>query len=211
MCAGVDVVVFISNCKKSGGAQRLRFIKELMSYIPVHSYGGCLNNRKEKEIPNDPRWPAHDQRRARKLKTLEHYKFYLAFENLGVSDYVSEKVYEGLIAGTLPVYRGAEGISKFLPDKKAAINANHMSAREIADILLALSKDEDAYDEYFAYKKRPIADSFVEVAQRSYCHPNALCRLCDYGLNYRKTHARRALLQVDSIGNITSADPVSSH
>jgi hypothetical protein len=84
--SGVHVVTFISNCKKSGGANRLKFIQELMSYIPVspplppsfsfeidlplfvgqiHSYGGCLNNRKEQEIPHDPRWPQHDQRRAR--------------------------------------------------------------------------------------------------------------------------------------------------
>ena len=33
----------------------------------------------------------------RKLKTLENYKFYLAFENLGVADYVSEKVSESLL------------------------------------------------------------------------------------------------------------------
>jgi hypothetical protein len=32
---GVNVVVFISNCKKAGGANRLKFIKELMEYIPV--------------------------------------------------------------------------------------------------------------------------------------------------------------------------------
>ena len=32
---GVNVVTFISNCKKAGGANRLKFIKELMNYIPV--------------------------------------------------------------------------------------------------------------------------------------------------------------------------------
>lgn len=37
---GVEVVAFISNCKKAGGASRLKFIKELMGYIPV---GGTIN------------------------------------------------------------------------------------------------------------------------------------------------------------------------
>lgn len=32
---GVHVVTFISNCKKAGGANRLKFIQELMTYIPV--------------------------------------------------------------------------------------------------------------------------------------------------------------------------------
>lgn len=31
----------------------------------VHSYGKCLNNRQEPEMPEDPKWPAPAQRRAR--------------------------------------------------------------------------------------------------------------------------------------------------
>lgn len=40
----------------------------------------------------DPTWPSIAQRRARKVKVLSRYKFYLAFENAPVEDYVSEKV-----------------------------------------------------------------------------------------------------------------------
>jgi hypothetical protein len=43
-------------------------------------------------MPDDPAWPPIAQRRARKVKVLSHYKFYLAFENHPVDDYVSEKV-----------------------------------------------------------------------------------------------------------------------
>ena len=46
------------------------------------------------------------------MKVLSHYKFYLAFENLAVPDYVSEKVFEGLFAGALPVYRGTNAIRR---------------------------------------------------------------------------------------------------
>lgn len=63
--------------------------------LQIHSYGKCLNNRAEpdsKSIPDDPRWPAIAQRRARKIKILSNYKFYLAFENAPIQDYVSEKV-----------------------------------------------------------------------------------------------------------------------
>ncbi len=58
------------------------------------SYGKCLHNRDEPILPEDPKWPKLEgpQRRARKVKILSHYKFYLAFENLAVADYVSEKV-----------------------------------------------------------------------------------------------------------------------
>ena len=50
-------------------------------------------------MEDDPRWPPLAQRRARKVKVLRHYKFYLAFENFSVQDYVSEKVFESLFAG----------------------------------------------------------------------------------------------------------------
>jgi hypothetical protein len=51
-----------------------------------------LNNRVEPNLPDDPAWPSIAQRRARKILILSHYKFYLAFENAPIEDYVSEKV-----------------------------------------------------------------------------------------------------------------------
>ena len=46
-------------------------------------------------VAEDPRWPPIAQRRARKVKVLSNYKFYLAFENAAFEDYVSEKVRDG--------------------------------------------------------------------------------------------------------------------
>ena len=51
-----------------------------------------MHNRDEPVMKDDPSWPEVAQRRARKVKVLSHYKFYLAFENSPVDDYVSEKV-----------------------------------------------------------------------------------------------------------------------
>jgi hypothetical protein len=89
---GVSVVLFTSNCKAAGATQRYKYIEELMKHIEVHSYGSCLKNRDEPSMPNDPTWPPIAQRRARKIKVLSNYKFYLAFENAPIDDYVSEKV-----------------------------------------------------------------------------------------------------------------------
>lgn len=197
---GVDVAVFISNCKKAGGANRLKYVKEMMEYIPMHSYGGCLGNRKEKEIPYDDRWPKHDQRRARKHKTLSQYKFYLAFENTGVRDYVSEKVYDALIGGTLPVYRGAEGIRKFMPDEHSFVNGNGMSPKELADVLIHLGQNEQEYNKYFEWKNHPLDPNFKEMTERSYTHPKVLCRLCDYAA-MKKHEAGSRKLQLRGYDN----------
>lgn len=95
---------------------------------------------------------------------------------------MSEKVYEGLIAGTLPVYRGADNINSFLPEH-SFINANDMTPRALATMLIELATDEVKYNAYFDFKKRPLAKTFIAIANQSYCHPSALCRLCTYHAN----------------------------
>ena len=119
----------------------------------------------------------------RKIKILSHYKFYLAFENLAVPDYVSEKVFEGLFSGSLPVYRGTEGVERFLPSSDSFIDANNMTPKELADMLNILANDENRYSKYFDFKKRQISNQFLNITSMSYCHPNVLCRLCDYAIS----------------------------
>lgn len=67
-----------------------------------------------------------------------------------------------------------------MPSRDSFINANQMSAKQIADLLIRLSTDEVAYNQYFKYRSEPLSEKFYEITQRSYCHPNVLCRLCDY-------------------------------
>jgi hypothetical protein len=90
--SGVEVVLFTSNCANAGAKGRYQYIEELMKHVDIHSYGKCFKNREEPEYPYDPIWPQIAQRRARKIKILSNYRFYLAFENYPVDDYVSEKV-----------------------------------------------------------------------------------------------------------------------
>ena len=43
-----------------------------------------------------------DRDRSDKMKILERYKFYLAFENSSEDDYVTEKIYHALRVGSVP-------------------------------------------------------------------------------------------------------------
>ncbi|KAJ1439633.1 hypothetical protein B484DRAFT_427673 [Ochromonadaceae sp. CCMP2298] len=181
----VSVALFTSNCANAGAKMRYKYIEELMQLIPTHSYGACLKNREEPTMADDPRWPAIAQRRARKIKILSNYKFYLAFENAPVLDYVSEKVFEGLIAGSLSVYRGSPSIQRFMPSNSSMpsfVDANDLSPQQLADLLLRLSKDEKEYSTYFAFKQQPLSAQFTHMAMQSYVHPNVLCRMCQYAL-----------------------------
>lgn len=177
---GVSIAAFISNCKKGGAETRTEYLQQLMKSIPVHSYGGCLKNREEPVMEVDKRWPHVAQKRARKIKILSNYKFYLAFENSQVEDYVSEKAFESLFAGAIPIYRGAERISLFMPSKESYIDANKMAPHQVAAIVKKLENDEDLYNNYMAYKSKPISQQFHQIALDSFTHPNVMCRLCEY-------------------------------
>lgn len=43
------VAFFASNCGTGGADIRLNYVKELMNYIDVDSYGGCLHNKDYKK------------------------------------------------------------------------------------------------------------------------------------------------------------------
>lgn len=50
-----------------------------------------------------------------KLSVLSNYRFSLCFENMPMQGYVTEKIFDCLYAGTVPVYLGAPDIDKIIP------------------------------------------------------------------------------------------------
>ena len=160
------VTLFISSGMNRSG--RLEYATELMRYLDVHSYGKVFRNR---DIPND-RW------RATKLDIVPSYKFDLAFENAIAEDYVSEKFFDPLLAGTVPVYLGAPNVEMFAPGDHCFINtADFSSPKDLADYLLYLDKNDAEYQAYLAWKDRPLRPAFLELLARHDEPPfTRLCR-----------------------------------
>lgn len=51
-----------------------------------------------------------------KYEVLSQYKFSLCFENMAMKGYVTEKIFDCLYAGTVPLYLGATDISDLIPE-----------------------------------------------------------------------------------------------
>lgn len=49
-----------------------------------------------------------------KYETLSHYRFCLCFENMQMTGYVTEKIFDSLYAGTIPLYLGAPDITSLI-------------------------------------------------------------------------------------------------
>ena len=87
-------------------------MKQLSKVLPLHSFGSCLHTRDlEKELPACAQYTRiHANRDPVKECTLHHYKFYLAFENSQSPGYVTEKLWQALKMGSVPIYWGAQDI-----------------------------------------------------------------------------------------------------
>lgn len=64
-----------------------------------------------------------------KKKILSDYNFTLCFENMEYPGYVTEKIFDAICAGSVPIYFGAPDISDFIPDS-AFIDVRKFSSFE---------------------------------------------------------------------------------
>jgi len=152
---------------------RKSYLKELNKYIDVHRYG----RRGNRKIEND-------DGRSSKLRVAGAYKFTFEFENAIAEDYVTEKLYDPLIAGSVPVYMGAPNVKQYAPTPHCFISARDYSGpAELAEYLLELDSDDEAYSEYMNWRERPLSPDFERLSQRM--KPRALERLCQKLLQIR--------------------------
>ena len=182
------IAAFVSNCRAAGAETRLAMMEELSKYMLVHSYGSCMNNKKEPHLS--------DVKAENKQRVLQRYKFYLSFENKIIKDYVSEKVFDGLLGGTLPVYRGAESIDKFMPSETtpAVVKMSDFGddMKALSQHLLKLANDETEYNKYFQWKTEASQNRFQSVLDMTAYKYTSLCRICAKVLEDRGQETERS-------------------
>lgn len=159
--------LFISSGMNRSG--RIEYAAELMRRLDVHAYGKVLRNRC---IPDD-------QWRPSKLDIIANYQFDLGFENAIAEDYVSEKFFDPLVAGTVPVYLGAPNVDRFAPGDHCFINtADFSGPTELAEYLTYLQGRAAEYHAYLAWKNRPFRSEFLSLLEGQREPPFArLCRV----------------------------------
>jgi len=155
---------FISSPADLSGRQA--YVSELMRHMAVDSYGAWRRNQRL-----DP-----DRGRETKLAVIARHAFTLAFENAIAPDYVTEKFFDPLRVGSVPVYLGAPNVERFAPGDGCFIDASAFEPRELAGRLLALRADPTAYAALLAWKRRPLRPEFLALAAR--VRENAWLRLC---------------------------------
>ena len=92
---------------------RLNFIKQLNKYKHV-DMGGLVNNNVGGQVKN-------------KIEFLSSYKFSIAMENSDGDGYISEKIIESFVGGTIPLYYGDYTVDEYINKRAYAINQRIVS------------------------------------------------------------------------------------
>ena len=124
-CAAV-----ISNHLFSDGF-RIKFIKELNKYKKIEMGGKYMNNIGG-PVKN-------------KTKFLSSYKFSIAMENTEGQGYISEKILDSLIAGTIPIYYGGYMIDEFINPKTFILIKDENDMKKKIDYIKKIDNDEKLY------------------------------------------------------------------
>ena len=131
-----------SNSKNGEGAPlRIDFCKKLQEYKSVDCPGKVLHNIDIDIEPRNSNWADS------KIELLHNYKFTIAFENRFTNGYITEKLYQPLMANSIPIYMGSKDVSKdFNP--KAFINCNdYKNFDEVIEVIKELDNNEEKYME----------------------------------------------------------------
>ena len=78
-----------------------------------------------------------------KRRTLEKYKFCYAFENaININGYITEKIFDCFISGTIPIYLGSNTINELVP-KNCFIDAKKFASIEQIHLYISSIKESD--------------------------------------------------------------------
>lgn len=163
---------YITNCK-TVSSERDRVVRDLLKYgVEIDLFGQCFGDL---NIP-EPNLEITDKRR-RKLENMAKYKFNLVFENSMADGYVTEKYWEALAVGTIPIVLGAPDIHRYEPRPGSILVVHDFASIEaLATEIKRLDSDQVAYDKMLEWKTLGYSDNFLAMIQ--YTAIMYECRLC---------------------------------
>lgn len=142
-------------------SHRLEYISELIEYLPIDSYGNWRRNCVLDE----------DKGYITKLDIIKQYKFTIAFENAVSQDYVTEKFFEPLTVGSVPIYLGAPNIETFSPGEHTFIDVrDYTSPKDLADDIMRYCRDISRYDSLLEWKRKTLSDELAGLIEEQREH-----------------------------------------
>lgn len=91
-----------------------------------------------------------------KIDTLSRYKFNICYENLSKTNgYITDKIFDGFNAGTVPIYWGAENITDYVDENAFIDRRKFKSDKELFVFLSNIGENE--YNKYLSAMEKYLA------------------------------------------------------
>ena len=164
------MVWLVSNC----GGIRDWYVEKLRNYIRVDVFGNCAGNFYQPDLEEDycPKntWECDN--------IIKRYKFHLSLENGHCVDYLTEK-YWGvpLSLGIVPVVLGGANYKELAIPGSYINIMDFPTVQALAEYLLYLDKNDTAYLEYFAWRKKYKVNGCLNGSALNEHYPWT-CELC---------------------------------
>ena len=120
----------ISNSIISDGF-RIKFINELSKYKKI-DMGGKFNNNVGGTVRN-------------KIDFLKSYKFSISMENTEGNGYISEKIVDSFLAGTIPIYYGDYMIDEYINPKSYILIKGENDILAKINYIKKIDNDDNLY------------------------------------------------------------------
>lgn len=166
------IMAVFSNCERV----RMEYMRQLMQFVKVDSYGACHNNT---------RGLVHrygSDYREEKTKLARNYKFLLVFFNQDCDYFVDDQLVHALNAGAVPVVMATDKIGEFMPGnlREAYVNVrNFTSPKRLAEYLTFLGNNETEYNKYLEWKLKGFGDIDGTVIAKHFYPPYPpYCQVC---------------------------------
>lgn len=97
-----------------------------------------------------------------KKEIFERYRFAICFENIkNVKDYVTEKIWDCLCCGIVPIYAGAENIDDYIPRECYIDYFEFENCEELAQRLIRMGEEE--YQQYLDAAQKLLGSNIKEL------------------------------------------------
>ena len=159
-----------SNCHAP--SNRTGYMQELMSMTAVDAWGSCGKNKGPQLPPEIAKIQRSSMTESHykgnwvgaKKEMMKHYLFTVAFENSVENDYVTEKLWQPLAAGSVPLYYGAPNVEDWLPCSNCIIDLRRFSSpREAADYIQKIASNSTRYAEFHRWREQPVLPKFQRM------------------------------------------------
>lgn len=119
-----------------------------LKQVPMANHVLSLLYRKFPKLPHWKKFPSHRGSVKSKRAILKQYKFSLCYENSIFPGYLTEKIFDALFAGCVPVYLGDPEVGKSIPPDAFVNKKNFQTYEKLYDFLNNMTPAE--YENYRA-------------------------------------------------------------